>query len=46
MGVLVELTMSWHCMLAAQEANRILGYIYRSIANRAGEGFSPSTLLP
>ena len=42
-----DLTMSQHCALTAQEANRILGCIKRLVANRSREGILPrySTLV-
>jgi len=36
-----KLNMSWQCVFAAQNANRILGCIKRSVASRAREGILP-----
>ena len=39
MGVLIDerFNMSWQCVLAAQKANHILGYIRRSVTSRSRE---------
>ena len=39
MGVLIDkrFNMNWQCVLAAQKANHILGYIRRSVTSRSRE---------
>ena len=40
-----KLNTTWECALAAQAANRVLGYIKSSVASRLGRWFCPSALV-